>query len=59
MASGRERSESIYTLLLLAFHRCKPVERRKKKEMGGCGLSHRLFLCSHVLHARTVLMRYA
>lgn len=26
MASGRERSESIYTLLHLAFHRCKPVE---------------------------------
>lgn len=57
MASGRERSESIYTLLHLAFHRCKPVERKKRgKDGGGGGLSRRLFLCSHVLHARTVLM---
>lgn len=46
MASGRERSESIYTLLHLAFHRCKPVERGKKKKRGGSGLSHCLFLCS-------------
>lgn len=26
MASGRERSESIFTLFHLVFHRCEPVE---------------------------------
>lgn len=36
MASGCERSESIYTLLHLDLHRCKPVERKKGGgEMGG------------------------
>lgn len=42
MASGRERSVSIYTLLHLVFHRRKPVEagikdkkRRRRLEGGG------------------------
>lgn len=38
MASGRERSVSIFTLLHLAFHRRKPIEdgiKGKKKTGGG------------------------
>lgn len=59
MASGRERSESIYTLLHLAFHRCKPVERGKKKKGGGemrGVVYHTVCFCVHVLNARTGLM---
>lgn len=55
MASGRERSVSIFTLLHLVFHRRKPVEdgiKGKKKT----GKKNILVFYSHVLQARTVLM---
>lgn len=63
MASGRERSVSIYTLLHLVFHRRKPVEagikgKKKKKEEDwkGGNITQHSFLYSCVLHARAVLM---
>lgn len=47
MASGRERSMSIFTLLHLVFH--KPVEdgrkdKKKKRGEGGGNISQRFFI---------------